>query len=196
MKNVVFIVSHLHSGSDSLIQTLNENPRVQIQSTKLAYNHPDVLRSLFSLGHKLDNSSAIFGDHILFNTDLSSSTFYDFAKFIYVIRDGRGTLEDILFDKNLNYDQNKAELYYSYRLRRIYEMASKTPNAIFLNHKQMYQKKNLELIEHYLNLKEPLKYKELRRSNFEIPLSQTEECQEIFEKYLYKFKKLELSGGK
>lgn len=194
MKNVVFIVSHLHSGSNLLIQTLNKNPRVHVQDTKLSYNHPDVLKNLFSLGHKLDNSSAVFGDHILFNADFSSSSFYDYAKFIYVIRDGRSTLEEILSDKSLNYDLKSAELYYSYRLRRIYEMATKTPEAIFLNYKQMYNNNNLKLVEDYLNLKDTLEKTELDDPVFNLPSSQTEKCQETFERYFYKFKKIGLRG--
>lgn len=192
MKNVVFIVSHLHSGSNSLIQTLNENPRVHIQNTKLAYNHPDVLRNLFSLGHKLDDSSAVFGDHILFNTDFSSNVFYDYAKFIYVVRDGRSTLENILSDERLNYDLDKAVLYYSFRLRRMYEMATRTPKSIFLNYKQMYEEDNLKAIESYLDLKEPLKGREVEFADFKLSRSQTDRCQEVFEKYLFKFKNLNL----
>jgi len=192
MKNVVFIVSHLHSGSNSLIQTLNENPRVHIQNTKLAYNHPDVLRNLFSLGHKLDDSSAVFGDHILFNTDFSSNVFYDYAKFIYVVRDGRSTLESILSDERLNYDLDKAVLYYSFRLRRMYEMATRTPKSIFLNYRQMYEEDNLKAIENYLDLKEPLKGREVEFADFKLSRNQTDRCQEVFEKYLFKFKNLNL----
>lgn len=193
--NIVFVVSHLGSGSSGLVTILNENPRIDISNKNLSYEHPSVLEYLFSLGHKLDNTAAIYGDQILFNKDLGCRAFYDFSKFIYVIRPPKFTLNELVYQRN-EYDESTAENYYAFRLRRMYEMARDTPGAVFLTWDDLRQGRGLNLIEEYLNLKTPLVslpelFQDLTTSKVVAAdvLKRTEDC---YEKYLYYFRNLNL----
>jgi hypothetical protein len=189
MKNFVFIISHSHSGSIDFVKSINRNPRIQIYDTNFTYDHPDILKKIYSFKHKLDNSAAIYGDHLCFNTDFSSNSFYKFAKFIYIARDGRSTLEELMADNSLNYNLERATLYYSYRLRRMCEMSKNTPNAIFLRYKDLCDQKGLKLVEDYLDLKEPLENIDFTQSSkSNLSSKETERCQDAFERYFYYMK--------
>lgn len=194
MKTVLFVASHLCSGSNELISVLNENERIQINTTKLVYEHPSVLDNLFSLGHKLDNSAAIYGSQLLYNTSLSCNAFYDFSKFIYVVTPAKPTLNRI--KKELEeYTELSACRYYCFRLRRLYEMARHTPGAVFLTGDDLKNKNGSNLIDEYLNLKTPTDFGNLSMVEPEtddFDTSLLEEAQDSYEKYLYRFNRLDL----
>ena len=124
MKTTLFITSHLFSGSDLLVNSLNENPRVQIWTTGSMYSHPSNLEYLHLLDHKMDNTAAIYGDHLLYDVSLTNKVFYDFCKFIYFIRPARSVISELLLTgRKLPY----AIRYYCFRLRKICEMEKRTP---------------------------------------------------------------------
>ena len=154
MKKVVFIISHLFSGSDYLLKSLNKNSRVQIQNTSHQYSHPSNLENLFSMGHKLNNTAAVYGDHLLYNPCLTSKSFYTFCNFIYVINTAKPTLNLIFNSKKFN--ELNSLRYYTFRLRRIVEMARCTPNAVLLTGNDLRENRGKELLSKYLSLKEPL----------------------------------------
>lgn len=148
MKNFCFIVSHFYSGSFDLIEILNDNSRCSFKtgSEDFIYNHPEILDPI------INKKNIIFGDHILKNYNLSCTRFYEFAKFIYVIRSPRQTFNDFIFN-NSNKNIESFSSYYRFRLRRICEMAKKTPGALLLNWEDLKNKKAFPLIENYLNIK-------------------------------------------
>ena len=194
MKNVLFVASHLFSGSDDLIAVLNENERIQIHNTSLEYNHPVVLESLYSLGHKVNNTAAIYGDHILFNMQFGNAVFYDFTKFIYVIRAAKPTLNEIIKYKK-EYSELTACRYYCFRLRRIYEMARKTPGAVLLTGEDLRNREGADLIFDYLNLNKlpnlsNLLYLESQEDK--VTSAIVAEAQDCYEKHLYRLKQLNL----
>lgn len=192
MNNVLFITSHIHSGSSGLIEIMNQNPRVEIRDTDIGYDHPDKLKSLFQHGHKLDNTAAIYGEHLLFNMHFTSSVFYDFCKFIYIIRDAKSTIEEIMSDKKRNYSLNNAIRYYCYRLRRMCEMAKKTPGAILLRWQDLSTREGLELVEDYLNLKQPLEERLFSSPEITLASELTDKSQDVFERHLYYLNNLDL----
>jgi hypothetical protein len=182
MKKVVFIVSHLGSGSDELVRVLNENPRVIIHQSEQVYSHPDDLDWLFSQGHKLDNAAAIYGHHLLQNMFLTSESFYNICKFIYVIRPAKPSL-NIILNK---YTPLTASRYYCFRLRRICEMAKRTPGAVFLTWQNLADNKFQPIIENYLNLKDPLSQGNFtENSKDEVHLGIIEQAQTSYERYYY-----------
>jgi len=191
MRNILFVASHLYSGSDSLIRDLNENERILIHNLQLSYEHPTNMEYIFSLGHKLNNSAAIYGDHLLFNKDFSSKSFYEFSKFIYVIRPAKPVLNEIFF-----HEKSMTELcvlrHYSFRLRRLYEMAKHTPGSIFLTCDQ-FESAN-ELIADYLQLKEPLNISKFVPTDIHDKMSHkiVKQAQDCYERYLFDFKNLNL----
>lgn len=185
MKRILFVVSHIGSGSNKLIQVLNQNPRVQIFITNTIYEHPKDLYNLLQFQHKTDDNSAIYGDHLLFNSNLVSKSFYDICKFIYIIREAKASL-----NLNTYHPKNKAESYYRFRLRRIYEMARSTKDAMFLDWDEIKSGQCFSQLEDYLKLKMPLKLVDDMEEPYEErhDLATVSRAQDTYEKYSYKIK--------
>jgi hypothetical protein len=189
MKRLLFVVGHFGSGSDLLVEILNKNPRIELILTPINYEHPSIIHSIFSLPHKSNNAAAIYMDELTHNYQLSHKGFYTFTHFIYVIRNPRSAFEEINFKQPLNRELFR---YYLLRIRRIYEMARKTPIALFAPYEQIISGKIFPQIENWLGLRKPLQILCPRES--EIKLNEfpsfISECEEIYERYYSKLKKL------
>jgi hypothetical protein len=157
MKKVCFVVSHLGSGSIDLVDILNKNPKCEIKESSTQYENPSSLGWLFASGHKCRDSSAIYGDHLLFNMSISYKRFYEFCKFIYVIRPARASLNEIATLQDTKYKQADAARYYRFRLRRICEMAKRTPDAVLVTWDDLAKGSAFSIIEEYLGLSKQLK---------------------------------------
>ncbi len=194
MRNILLLVSHLFSGSSDLMTSLNDNERIDLTDHLLSYEHPSMLEYLFNVGHKLDNAAAIYGSQVLHNKDFSCKAFYNFVKFIYVVRPAKPTLNEIKLHRK-EYSDLTASRYYCFRLRRMYEMAHSTPGAIFLTYDDIYSEKGLKLIQEYLDLPTALKVPLptiISKEEVDIPFDIVTKSQDCYEKYLYSFKQLNL----
>lgn len=190
MKKIVFLISHVGSDSDKLLKILNENPRVQILNGVQTYSHPVDLRFLvLRTPHKLDNTAAVYGDHLLHNTQFNCEAIHSICKFIYIIREAKASLNENQFHLS-----RTVETYYRFRLRRIYEMARRTPGSVLLTWDDMQSGAAFPLIESYLGLKEPLVGAELFTKSIKdrVPFHMVEHAQDAYEKYFYKLKNLDL----
>lgn len=196
MRKILFIASHLDSGSDILYKSLNKNSQVQgfRVSGHNVYTHPLSLLSLVNCRHKMNNSSAIFMDELLLNYCFQIKSVYTTCKFIYVIRDAEPTLN--LLVENGRFGPVQAQRYYLYRLRRLCEMAKRTPGAIVLNSYDIKHKRGGEFITKYLDLITPFEYGDYKlpepKKEGLIPASLIQETDEAFEKYLYFLKNQDL----
>lgn len=189
MKKTLFVVSHFGSGSDKLIHCLNDNPRVQTFDTQITYNHPSSLNVLHSHTHKLDNSSAIYGEHLLENVYFSCKNLFSYCKFIYVVREPKLSISQIMAQNT--YSLPTACNYYCFRLRRICEMARQTPKAVISTYQTLASDDKLKEIENYLNLSSPLKWPaETDDKALDIPLSLLSTVEESYERHLYYLKNL------
>lgn len=187
MKKVCFVVSHIGSGSGELVEVLNRNPRCEIHTTRVQYSSPESLNWMFARGHKMRNSSAVYGDHLLFNMSLSCRKLYEFCKFIYVIRPARHSLAEIMSEE---YGEEEAARYYTFRLRRISEMARRTPGAILATWDDLARGEITKKIESYLGLNVPLEPMNLSSTNADVRESLVERCQDSYERYHYFLKNL------
>lgn len=186
-----FIVSHLGSGSGDLIEILNKNPKCVIQSSNFQYENPLDLNWLFKVGHKCRDSSAIYGDHLLFNISLTSKKFYEFCKFIYVIRPPRSSLNSFVRQANLGAEESSR--YYRFRLRRMCEMAKRTPGAVLATWDDLAKGSAFSIIEEYLELKKPLKPEHqhfVAEHNDYIEGKLISQCDDAYERYYYYLSKL------
>ena len=195
MKRVLFVVSHLCSGSSALFHTLDTHPRIQMANLLATYTHPFDLGVLTSTPHKNGTTAAYWGDHLLFNYQLGYRGFYETCKFVYVIRQPKATLNEIM-SKSDNYSPLTALRYYSFRLRRMYEMAACTPDAVLARRQHIVSGAVLPLIEDYLDLDLPLRREpdllmEEAASGL-VPDEIIEEGQDCFEKYYYLIRDLGL----
>lgn len=190
MKKVCFVVSHLGSGSGSLVTSLNSNPRCEIKESGARYDGAASVRWLFRLGHKCRDAGAVYGDHLLFNASLSNKRLYELFKFIFVIRPARHSLNEIM---RFGYKEQGASSYYRFRLRRMCEIAKKSPGSLLLTWEDLARDSSLRIIEEYLGLSEFLKPISLGEPPQEIcSESVVESCQEAYDRYYYYLNKLEL----
>jgi hypothetical protein len=187
MKKVCFVVSHIGSGSSELVESMNRNPRCEIHSTRTQYSSPESLNWMFARGHKMRNSSAIYGDHLLFNASLSCRKLYDFCKFIYVIRPARQSLGAVIA---AGYGEDEASRYYRFRLRRMCEMAKRTPEAVIATWDDIARGEILGEIESYLGLTTPLDRFQPSEGSCDARESVVEQCQDAYERYHYFLKSL------
>jgi hypothetical protein len=197
MKKIVFLCSHLYSGSSALYEIMNRHPQIQGYRSPYgnSYVNPKNLIELTSQHHKLKSKSAFYMDEILFNHFYILKNFYDKCKFIYVLREPEAVLNFLTTGgREINY----AVRYYQYRLRRLCEMARMTPGAILLNWRDISTGSKIDLIEEYLELKEPLRFNHAffspYRKNFTnlIDHSIIDKAQDVYERYFYFLKNQKL----
>jgi len=190
MNKICMICSHCCSGSDFLYNAMNDHSRIQgyFNGNYNYYENPQSLLYLTNSEHKLNNRAAIYMDHILFNYQISTKNIYRNCDFIYVIREPYHVLHEMVF--NLKYKPEHALNYYSYRLRRICEMAKKTPKGLLLLWDDLISGRASEMVGNYLSLDEPINIdlKILDYSLFESNISLSKEidkAEKKYEKYLF-----------
>ncbi len=174
-----------------MCQTLDDNPRVQWCRTQNIYNHPEAAFSLGDIPHKCSNVSAVWMEEILHNNRFYCPVLHERAKFIYLIREPAQSLAQIVAT---GIRPDAACRYYTYRLRRICQMARRTPNAVMLTLDDLINRKGLPLLEKLLNLKNKLEMKdEWLPKNMDvsrIPAELVSEGERSYESHLYHMREL------
>jgi len=205
MKKIVFVCSHVYSGSSQLCDAMDANPRMQVYGREFEYGLPngsvygsgfDLLR-LTDNKHKISNSASIYVDELLQNYQLSTSDAYPACKFVYVVREPGPVL---------NYMQAKfrtrpdyASRYYLFRMRRICEMAKRTPGAVLLTFDDLRDGRGMELLKDYLCLKHEIAWDPSMLTPVRMRLNQASiepealaQVEEGWERYLYFLRSLAL----
>lgn len=194
MKKTVLLATHFHSGSLGLMYQLAENPRVQCYRTNNNYDHPTALEDIESKPHKCQHRGAVYLDEIVLNHSLRCKRILDICRVIYLIRDPAHTLDGIVQAKILS--PRSAARYYCYRLRRLCEMARRTPGAVFLTHEDLITGRGLPLLEKYLYLKDPLAHDPTKYPVKDllgvVPKAELDLAERAYEKYLYAFRQYPL----
>lgn len=182
MKKVFLVCSHLYSGSSSLCELLSRNSVVQSFNYGV-YNNVTNLIDLTSKKHKTNNRSAIYMDELLYNHQFSIKAAYKECNFLYFL--GKpGVAIHLLVNSGVK--PLYAVRYYTFRLRRLCEMAVRTPGAIFLTSDKLSD--GLPLIQSYLGVKSPFVYDSSLFTEFEIgsvPVSFLKEADICYEKTCY-----------
>lgn len=159
MKRILFVCSHFYSGSTALCAALDNNPRIQNYSFGQlnTYSTPFNLISLTDQHHKLQNKAAIYMDELLENYQLQTKHAYKTCKFIYVVREPENVLSYLINSQKIK--PEFASKYYLFRLRRLCEMAKRT-GGVLLTWDDLKASRGLNMIESYLNLREPVNFTE------------------------------------
>ena len=190
MKKVCFVVSHLGSGSGSLVAALNGHPQCQIHESGTRYDSPATFRWLFRMGHKCRDASAVYGDHLLFNASMSSREVYGACLPIIVVRPARGSLNEIIA---AGYSPEGASAYYRFRLRRICELARRSNRPALLMWDDLAKEGSMRIIEEYLGLLKPLASPAFGGPPKDrCPERVVEECQRAYDRYHYYLSGLDL----
>ena len=194
MKKVCFVVSHLGSGSESLVAALNATPRCQFMESNAKYDGLSSARWLFKMGHKCRDASAVYGDHLLFNASVTSKSIYGAFSSIFVIRPARHSLNQII---KMGYSERGAASYYRFRLRRMCEMAKRSPGAVLITWEDLARESTMNIIEDYLNIPDSIETPELGLTPKDLcSESCVEECQGAYERYSYYLSGLNLRRPK
>lgn len=192
MKRILFIASHLFSGSDALYKHLDQYDRVHGFRTngQRMYWHPLDFLEFTERRHKLPNMAAIYMEEVLFNYCLGTKDAYKYCKFIYVVRPPRPVLNLMVASKQCQ--PAFAYRYYCYRLRRLCEMAKRTPKAVLLTWDDLSEGRGIDLIEKYLTLKQSIPFDpDLLRSHKSVPVADLlhekllQAAERAYEKYLH-----------
>lgn len=184
MNKTVFIITHFGSKHLEFATALNENERLQVAYTNNVYYLPTDIYKLLEMPHKCRNTAAVYIDVILNNINFQCKRLYDWCDFIYLVHNG-DSLKEISEIKN-------SYRYYCFRLRRIYEMAKKTKNAILLTTQDL-QNGKIDKLNDFLHTKTPININPEKFSSTptkEVDYELITKAQDRFEYYLYKLKQI------
>jgi hypothetical protein len=200
MKKIVFLCSHLYSGSSALYQAMNNHQRIQgykLTSTPNSYINPLNLLDLTEHTHKLSNRSAIYMDELLHNRSFYTPAAYQKCQFIYIVREPEAPLNFLVAGEKKK--PHFAVRQYLFRLRRLCEMARHTPGAILLTWNDLQSGAGIPLVEKYLGLKEHIPYEPAMLAPYKMDFTENlinmkmlKESQDAYEKYLFFLKKQKL----
>lgn len=186
MKKVLFLVSHVGSGSGSVYESLNAHPRIQGFSFNNVYSSSIRLMSLTANKHKLMNNSRIYMDHLLYNYQISDRSLLSCCSFVYVVREPEASIDYLIGSGT--YSREQAKMYYLYRIRRICELAKRTPGSTFLTHANLRDGKGLDLIERQLRLKDSIpriNWIDGEKMKNHLRIEEYDSLSQAYEKYLY-----------
>lgn len=199
MKKILFICSHPYSGSSALYEALNHHSKIQGFKSINLNSYPDSqsLLTLTNRLHKTSNRSAIYMDELLSNRSFYAADAYKKCSFIYVIREPEASISFLIANEKKK--PIFAARQYAFRLRRLCEMAKRTPGAILLTWKDLANAKGMDLIQNYLNLKDPISFDPALLSpyirsfsNNLIGVDLLNESEDAYERYLYFLKNQKL----
>lgn len=199
MNKIVLVCSHLYSGSQVLLESMNQNPRIQHYNLASSFNYTSPLsfHTLIKQDHKMKNKSAIYMDHLLYNYELSTSAAFSYCKFLFVIRPPETVLNFLISEKK--YKPQFAARHYAFRLRRICQLAKRCSGGVLLTWQDLLENRGIDLINDLLELKTPIKFNPEQLNAYKPRFSNNlsgiylKESETAYEKYLYFLKNQNLA---
>jgi hypothetical protein len=178
VKTVLFLASHIGSGSNLLFDALTSSDRIEGFRTGMSYDHYDKIESLLSNPHKNNKSNSIFLDELLYNHSFVCKPLIPRCKFVYLLREPRGALSSIM--SSTDYDLDMANRYYRYRLRGLCEYAIRSSGYV-LTYDRLG---DLSGLSRYLGIKDVFQVSVPPETCVEISDRVLAECDRSYEKYL------------
>jgi len=188
MNKILLIVSHLESGSESLVQNLDSGVKLQ----RLNFN---LYSNLDCLSFKRPNTEyrkrpKVYFDHILYNHEFSCKELFKYLNFVYIVGDPKKSLDNIVHNKT--YDERTACNYYCFRIRRIYEMIKKSNDCLVFFDEDLHNDETYNKIHQIIGIKDKIKIKNNTQDKKEINIDRNimNEAESFYEKYRYKIKNI------
>lgn len=193
MKKVLFLVSHLCSGSDQLYEQLCQNITIQGYQNKTNHNYSSMIdiMSLTANKHKLKTTSRIYMDHLLYNFQFSCREAYKHCKFIYFVREPINTIETLV--KRQTFPKREAIHYYLFRLRRICEMAKRSKDFTVVTFNNLKNGHGIDDLKSFLGVKEKIAielYDKKSSGKDILSYKEIELLDKSYEKYLFFLNKI------
>lgn len=186
MKKIAFINAHMNSGGEYLYESLNQDSCIKgfrTKKQKVYLNNYDLIH-LMRQKHKASGKYLIYLDEIYYNYALSTKLDLSQCYFIHIIR-SPDCLNLIQFN-----EKNKPVFVirkYLFRLRRICEIAKRTPNAVFLTFEDLQKERAMEILKEFMFLSDTPKINIKKEIDFKkdlISYDLMKEAEEGYENYL------------
>jgi hypothetical protein len=185
MKRILLIASHLGSGSSNLCYSLAQSKVIQWVQDGLIFDDLSSTESILASNHKYSNIVGLYVNEVFYNYQISHKIIYKACDFVYLIREPKSAIK-VEKPKDATYALD----YYIFRLRRLYEMAKETKNAMFLTWEDLVSGKGTQLISNKLNLPDEIKFNELKPTKqfLSLPKPMLKKAEEAYELCLYRIK--------
>jgi hypothetical protein len=188
----VFLITHLGAGASLLANMLNASHRINVLPVKPAYyqyDDPSKLENIIMPYLHIKPLSTTFIHRINYSHTISNKSILGVGRFIYLIREPLEALNYIVKEKR--YTEQIALRYYTFRLRRICEMARLT-DGIFFTWDDLVKGTAKSLIIDMLKLKElSFPYKDTK-SEHVVHESIIDQAQASYNKHLRYLRQLPL----
>ena len=186
--NYLFIATHIGGGGGLLKRCLATNTSVYCRNGLHVYLHPSNLDDM----KKEDTYARVAADRLVYNFQMAAPSVMGLSTFAYVVREPRAVL-DHLHDAH-GYSWDGALNYYRFRLRRLCEMARRTPRSFLFTFDDVVTGRALGLIQSKFGLKHPfvLKYEPAEEGYPAAPIGHLEIAQTSYERHLYYMRNLKL----
>lgn len=149
----VFVATHYGAGGSMLMTMLGANRRFGKVSREdgQTYRDPTVLAAVQRDAAARQPQARVFVDRLIANHELSHDFYYENVLFVFLVREPE---ESIKYMMETGYTEAAALRYYSYRLRRLCEMARKARHKIVVAWDELADKSAFPAIKEFLGLKE------------------------------------------
>lgn len=142
---LIFLTTHLGSGFSHVCEALNRHQNVRAEQTNKVYLHPTDIDCINNDRWR----GRTYIDTVLFNHHLANPAFLTTCEFVYLVEHPKYALNEIV---KQGYSPNGALDYYHFRLRRMYEMAYKTPGSAFFTTDDLETESGQEVLKKFLGL--------------------------------------------
>lgn len=124
MHKTIFIMTHVGSGWEGLVEALHRSPRVHCFTTGKHYQHPEDVRELTALPHRRAGAAAVWADVILHNKDFAMKRLCQYYKLVFWVGARERAVDELV---RLGYGWEQAEDYYDLRLAGLEEYHRRCP---------------------------------------------------------------------
>jgi hypothetical protein len=137
-----------------LLDSLSANRRVAVvrhRSPYYQYDDPSKLEGVVTPVLTARPLARTFLHKADYNQTVSSPALYEAAGFLYVVREPAAALAHLM---GRGYGEHGAVRYYTYRLRRLCEMARRTPAGLVVTFEAVATRRADEAIKRFVGVKE------------------------------------------
>lgn len=179
----IFIATHIGAGGSMLVDMISANRRIAkiYRDNTQVYTDPIALD--YAQRKTLENNpnARAFVDRIVFNHEFAHKSFYSDCLFVFLIREPENTLKHLV---EIGYTENAAARYYTYRLRRLCEMARQSKHKIIITWDELINKKAFPRIKTLIGAKELNSIYKPYKNEKTVSQATVSTCRRAYERYL------------
>lgn len=173
----LFIATHLGSGASLLCDSLSKNMLFNRHIRQVYKSGTDL-----KLMKESNPYAKIHFDKLIYNHQFTCTNLLSQCHFIYVVREPNPTLSYLV--KAKGYSERGAMMYYTFRMRRLCEMAKKTRKAKLFTFDDLVSGRAFEEIQKFIGLKNRLEPHLLVQETYEMDCHLWKGVDLKYEKYL------------